>query len=80
MKQTTLPLSWVSGAEDLSDEESYSEEEDGPVKKVPSLYWTRVKSIDQIKDQQLMVYEANKDLKFDKGLTVVRRELQTTGG
>ena len=47
---------------------------------MPSLYWTRVKSIDQIKDQQLMVYEANKDLKFDKGLTVVRRELQTTGG
>ena len=27
-----------------------------------------------------MVYEANKDLKFDKGLTMVRRELQTAGG
>ena len=80
MKQTTLPLTWVSGAEELSSEESYSDEDEGPVKASPALYWTRVKSLELIKDQQIMVYEANKDLKFDKGLSQVRRELGVTGG
>ena len=27
-----------------------------------------------------MVYEANKDLKFDKSLSMVRRELDVSGG
>ena len=69
MKQTTLPLTWISGAEEVSDEESSSSDEEGPVKPSPALYWTRVKSLDMIKNQQIMVYEANKDLKFDKGLS-----------
>ena len=81
MKQTTLPLTWISGAEELSSEESSSDNEfEEPVKPSPALYWTRVKSLVMIQNQQIMVYEANKDLKFDKGLSQVRRELGVAGG
>ena len=50
MKQTTLPLTWVSGTEEMSSDESYSDEEEDRRKPSATLYWTRVKSLHHIEN------------------------------
>ena len=80
MKQTTLPAAWIAENEELSAEESLSEELDEAKKKTAILYWTRVKSLDMIKDQNVHIYEANRDLKFDKSVAQVRKELRGAAG
>ena len=42
--------------------------------------WTRVKSLDQIRTQQVLVYDSEKDHKFDKNLRVIRKELEHNRG
>ena len=42
--------------------------------------WTRVKSLDQIKNQRVMVYQAAEDLKFDKTLKTIRKEMDSDRG
>ena len=42
--------------------------------------WTRVKSLAQIKTQKVMVYDAGEDLKFDRTLKVIRKELEHERG
>ena len=80
MKQTTLPKTWDPSAESSSSSESsYSSEEVKKPRGKP-LLWTRVKSLEQIKKQKLMVYEAAEDLKFDKTLKTIRNELDHSRG
>ena len=80
MKQTTLPIDWVSGAEAFSDEDSSSSEEEKAGPREAKLFWTRVKSLDEIRRQKVLVYEAQKDLKFDKNVKVIRKEIRNEGG
>ena len=49
MKQTKLPISWLSGTESVSSDESSSSEEEKSNSRAAKLYWTRVKSLDDIK-------------------------------
>ena len=79
-KQTTLPTCWSPGAEasPSSDSSSVNSDEDKPRGK--PLMWTRVKSLAQIKSQKVMVYDAGEDLKFDRTLKVIRKELEHDRG
>ena len=79
MKQTTLPHSWVSEAEVSASEESSSEEE-APRSRAKPLLWTRVKSLAQIQSQRVMVFDAAEDLKFDKTLKTIRKEMDSDRG
>ena len=80
VKQTTLPTCWNPEAEASSsvDSSPVSSEEDKP--KGKPLMWTRVKSLAQIKTQKVMVYDAGEDLKFDRTLKVIRKELEHNRG
>ena len=63
MRQTRLPLDWIVGAEESSSDSSSFEEE--IVKRgrpAHPLQWTRVKTLEQMKSQRLMVYDGAKDL------------------
>ena len=66
MRQTRLPIEWVTSAEADSSESVSSEEEKVPARKAAPLQWTRVKSLDQIRAQKIMVFDSEKDLQFDK--------------
>ena len=79
MKQTTLPHSWVSEAEVSASEESSSEEEEAPKSRARPLQWTRVKSLAMIKSR-VMVFDAAEDLKFDKTLKTIRKEMDADRG
>ena len=79
MKQTTLPHSWVSDAEVSASEESSSEEE-APKSRARPLLWTWVKSLAQIQSQRVMVFDAAEDLKFDKTLKTIRKEMNSDRG
>ena len=80
MKQTTLPHSWVSEAEVSASEESSSEEENVPKSRARPLMWTRVRSLEMIKSQRVMVFDAAEDLKFDKTLKTIRKEMDSDRG
>ena len=80
MKQTTLPQTWVPGTESSSSSESSSSEEDVKRPRGKPLLWTRVKSLELIKKQKVMVYQAAEDLKFDKTLKIIRKELDHNRG
>ena len=41
---------------------------------------TRVKSLEMIKSQRVMVYKAAEDLKFDKSLKAIRKEMDQSRG
>ena len=80
MHQTRLPIDWIVEAEQSS---SSSEAPEDPVKrgrKARPLQWTRVKSMTLIREQQLMVYDGDKDLNWDKHLKVIRRQASVAGG
>ena len=67
MRQTHLPIDWIVDAEQSSSSSSSEEEEE--VKRgrqAHPLQWTRVKTLSLMKNQQTMVYEGSKDLKWDK--------------
>ena len=80
MKQTTLPVSWNTEAEECSSSESSSSEEDARQSRAKPLQWTRVKSLEMIKSQRVMVYNAAEDLKFDRGLKTIRKEMDSDRG
>ena len=80
MKQTTLPVSWNKEAEECSSSESSSSEEDDKQSRAQPLQWTRVKSLAMIKSQRVMVYNAAEDLKFDKSLNTIRKEMDSDRG
>ena len=80
MKQTTLPQTWVPGTESSSSSESSSSEEEVKRPRSKPLLWTRVKSLELIKKQKVMVYQAAEDLKFDKTLKIIRKELEHDRG
>ena len=80
MKQTRLPAIWLANNDELSDSDEESFEPDSNIKKKNPLYWTRVKSMDQIRCQKVMVYDADKDMEFDKNLRLVRREINQALG
>ena len=40
-----------------------------------ALQWTRVKSLSLMKTQRVTVYNAEEDLKFDRKLKTIRKEL-----
>ena len=80
MVQATLPTSWIRDAVDVSSSESsYSDEEVAQPRGKP-LQWSRVKSMQQIRSQRVMVYNAEDDLKFDRTLKVIRREMDQRRG
>ena len=80
MKQTTLPQGWVSGAESSSSSESSSSEEEVKKPRGKPLLWTRVKSLELIRKQRVMVYGTAEDLKFDRTLKTIRREMDHNRG
>ena len=80
MKQTTLPVSWNTEVEECSSSESSSSEEEARPSRAQPLQWTRVKSLDMIKSQRVMVYKAAEDLKFDKSLKTIRKEMDSDRG
>ena len=43
-------------------------------------HWTRVKSLEQIRGQQVLVYDCQSDLAFDKNVKMIRRELEQEVG
>ena len=75
MRQTRLPTEWISDAEEGSSSSSSFEEAKRPGRRAAPLQWTRVKSLDQIRKEKVMVFEGEKDLQFDKNLKTIRREL-----
>ena len=75
MRQTTLPSDWVSGAEVSSSSESSSSFEEEKKSRAAVLQWTRVKSLSVLKTQRVTVYNAEEDLKFDRKLKTIRKEL-----
>jgi len=56
MIQTRLPSEWISGTEEESSSDYSSEEEVKRGRKFQPLYWTRVKSLEMINKQRIMVY------------------------
>jgi len=66
MRQTRLPTEWIPSAEADSSESVSSEEEKAPGRRAVPLQWTRVKSLEQIRSQKLMIFDSEKDLQFDK--------------
>ena len=80
MKQTKLPPTWIAGAEDDELSSSSSSPEEEKKKGGKPLMWTRVKSLEQIRAQKILVYEAEKDIQFDKNLRVIRKELEHDRG
>ena len=75
MYQTTLPASWLQDAESSSEKDYAEDEQQRRGRKPQPLQWTRVKSLDQIRQQKVLVFEAEKDLNFDKNLKAIRNEL-----
>ena len=51
-----------------------------PARKAAPLQWTRVKSLEQIRSQKIMVFDSEKDLQFDKSQKVLRAELNHNRG
>ena len=80
MKQTTLPSSWNPEAEEYSSSDSSSSKEKVKQSRALPLQWTRVKSLEMIKSQRVMVYKAAEDLKFDKSLKTIRKEMDQSRG
>ena len=80
MKQTRLPSSWVANASEFSDSHNEQFVPEESKKQKPQIFWTRVKSIEQMKNQRLTVYDAFKDLDFDKNLKSIRREVNQMQG
>ena len=80
MRQTRLPIEWVTSAEADSSESVSSEEEKVPARKAAPLQWTRVKSLEQIRSQKIMVFDSEKDLQFDKSQKILRAELNHNRG
>ena len=76
MRQTRLPIDWIVGAEQTSSESSSEEEEVKRGRPAQPLQWTRVKSLSLMKNQRLMVYDGNNDLKWDKLQKTSRVETQ----
>ena len=80
MKQTTLPASWNKEAEESPSSDSSSSSEEVKQSRAQPLQWTRVKSLEMIKSQRVMVYKAAEDLKFDKSLKTIRKEMDQSRG
>ena len=80
MRQTRLPVNWIVEAEESSSSSSELEEEVGHRRNAQPLQWTRVKSLELIKDQRLMVYNGTNDLSWDKTLKVIRKQTDVHGG
>ena len=80
MRQTTLPSDWVSGAEASSSSEGSSSFEEVKKPRGAALQWTRVKSLSLIKTQRVTAYNAEEDLKFDRKLKTIRKELDQARG
>ena len=80
MRQTHLPTEWMLSAEADSSESVSSEEEKAPKRRAAPLQWTRVKSLEQIRSQKLMVFDSEKDLQFDKSQKTIRAELNHNRG
>ena len=70
-----MPSDWVSGAEASSSSESSSSYEEEKKSRGVALQWTRVKSLSLMKTQRVTVYNAEEDLKFDRKLKTIRKEL-----
>ena len=70
-----MPSDWVSGAEASSSSESSSSYEEEKRPRGVSLQWTRVKSLSVMKTQRVTVYNAEEDIKFDRKLKTIRKEL-----
>ena len=80
MRQTRLPVNWISDAEECSSSFSSSEEEKEPRRNAKPLQWTRVKSLEQMRNQKLMVYDAMEDMRFDRNLKTIRKEIAQPRG
>ena len=80
MRQTTLPSDWVPGAAASSSSESSSSYEEEKKSRAAALQWTRVKSLSVLKSQRVTVYNAEEDLKFDRTLKTIRKELDQARG
>ena len=68
MKQLQLPKGWIADALENSDSDEDYVEDDEAKKRSKTFYWTRVKSLSQIEEQKLMVYDSAPDLDFDRNL------------
>ena len=80
MKQTLLPACWITNALDNSDsDDDYADDSDAQKQK-KVFYWTRVKSLSQIQNQRLMIYDSAPDLDFDKNLKKIRKEINRDPG
>ena len=75
MKQSRLPISWLADAESNSDSSSEYEEEEEKRSNAHELQWTRVRTLEQMKTQRVMVHSVKTDLITDASLRVVRSEL-----
>ena len=75
-----MPSDWVSGAESSSSSDSSSSFEEEKKPRGAALQWTRVKSLSMMKSQRVTVYNAEEDLKFDRNLKMIRKELEHTRG
>ena len=75
-----MPKSWITDALENADSESDYEDDSDSKKQKNILYWTRVKSLNQIKSQRLMIYDSAPDLNFDKNLKQIRKELRGDQG
>lgn len=80
MRQTRLPIDWIVEAEESSSSSSEQPEEVKRGRPPHPLQWTRVKSLTLIKEQRLMVYESSKDLRYDRSLKTIRKEVSQLGG
>ena len=80
MKQSLLPKSWITDALENSDSDSDFADDSEAQKQKKILYWTRVKSLDQMKNQRLMIYDSVPDLDFDKNLKKIRKEMSREPG
>ena len=75
MRQQRLPTNWVAGAASHSSDSSNYEDEEPALRSKKVQYWTRVKSLEQMKSQRLMVYDATNDMQFDRSLQIIRKEM-----
>ena len=80
MRQTRLPTEWLTSAEENSSSSSSFEEEKAPGNRAVPLKWTRVKSLEQIRSQKIMIFDGQKDLQFDKNQKTLRDELNHNRG
>ena len=75
-----MPASWAEERESDGSSDMSEEEQKRRGRKPVRPHWTRVKSLEQIKGQQVLVYDCQSDLAFDKNVKMIRRELEQEVG